>query len=82
MKDCEIEPGKHAWFVIGHSSGPGAILFLHCAYCGHEWRLHLTQERWSDYLNELNEAGMRWVARYLGLPKPFVEEPLNGDVPF
>lgn len=79
MKDCQIEPDKHSWVVIAHSTGPAALLFLQCIDCGIERLLPLTQEEWSDYLNELSEAGRVWVARHFGLPYPF--ELLPGESP-
>lgn len=82
MMNCTDESRTHSWSVIGHSTGPAALLFLECGHCRAQWRLHLTDERWGDYLNELNEAGMRWVARYLGLPNPFIELTEAGDIPF
>lgn len=68
MIDCQ-----HSWGVVGHSSGPRPILFLQCGHCGAEWRLFPTAEEWGDYLNEMAEAGMSWVARHLGQDDPFLE---------
>lgn len=80
MIDCQMEQGKkHSWSVIGHSTGPAALLFLECGHCGAQWCLRLTDEEWGDYLNELSEAGRVWVARHLGLPDPFEAHMTTGD---
>ena len=79
MNDCQCSAGdRHVWIVTGHSTGPRPLLFLQCGGCGNEQRLALKDGEWDDYLNWLNEAGVRWVARHLGQPDPYKDDAAGG----
>lgn len=69
--EVQREIHEHSYVVIGHSTGPRPILYLQCSLCGMESKIFPAADEWADYLQELSEAGMRWLARHLGQPDPF-----------
>ena len=73
--EVQREIHEHCWGVIGHSAGTRPALFLECYMCHMESKIFPTAAEWNDYLQELSEAGVRWVARYLGQPDPYVGQP-------
>ena len=69
--EVQREIHEHSWGVCGHSAGPRPILYLECYECHMESKIFPTADEWNDYLQELSEAGVRWLARHFGQPDPF-----------